>query len=175
MNDYCTQALEYLRLAYDPERALFSYSTSLDRDGHIVNDFRLPESLRYTITTYLGLTEAQRHRGPIEWFGNVADRVQEFLELHEDALTNPADQGLLLVLLAAANPSHPAVQRSLHRIERILAGKRAVRGLNMQDLAWMLWGTATWRGQSTGARARRPTVRARTERLRASRDGPTSP
>ena len=40
MNDYCTQALEYLRLAYDPQRALFSYSTSLDRDGRIVNDFR---------------------------------------------------------------------------------------------------------------------------------------
>lgn len=144
MNDYCTHALEYLRLAYDPQRALFSYSTSLDNHGRIVNDFRLPESLRYTINTYLGLTEAQRHRGPIDWLGNVTDRVHEFLELHEDALSSPADQGLLLVLLATADPSHPAVHRSFDRIERILAGERAIRGLNMQDLAWMLWGTATW-------------------------------
>ena len=144
MNDYCTQALEYLRLAYDPQRALFSYSTRLDNDGRIVNDFRFPESLGYTLTTYLGLTEAQRHRGPIDWLGNVTDRVHDFLELHEDALSSPVDQGLLLVLLAAVDRSHPAVQRSFDRIERILADERGIRRLNMLDLAWMLWGTATW-------------------------------
>jgi hypothetical protein len=144
VNEYCTQAMEYLRLAYDPERALFSYSTSLDNDGRIVNDFRFPESLGYTMTTYLGLTEAQHHGGQIDWLGNVTDRVHEFLKLHEDALSSPVDQGLLLVLLAAVDPSHPAVQRSLYRIEGILAGERAKRRLNMMDLAWMLWGAATW-------------------------------
>jgi hypothetical protein len=147
VNDYCTQALAYLKLAYDPERALFSYSTSLDEHDRIVNDFRLPESLRYTITTYLGLAEAQRCHGPIDWFGDVTDRTDQFLELHENALRNPADQGLLLVLLAAANPAHPAVQRALHRLERILAGERTARRLNMQDLAWMLWGTSAWAGE----------------------------
>ena len=42
------------------------------------------------MTTYLGLTEAQRHRGPIDWLGNVTDRVHEFLELHEDAAAAPS-------------------------------------------------------------------------------------
>ena len=144
MNGYCTQALEYLKLAYDPRQALFSYSTTLDNDGHIVNDFRFPESLGYTMTTYLGLTEAERHGGSIDWLGYVSARVLDFLELLEDTLSSPVVHGLLLVLLAAADPSHPAVQRSLHRIERILADERAIRRLNMLDLAWMLWGTATW-------------------------------
>ena len=33
VNEYCATALDYLRLAYDGERALFSYSTSLDEGG----------------------------------------------------------------------------------------------------------------------------------------------
>lgn len=143
MNDYCTQALEYLKLAYDQERALFSYSTSVDERGNIVNDFRLQASLRYTINTYLGLSETQRHAGPIGWLGDVDDRVREFIALHEQSLSSPADNGLLLVLLAATDPSHPAVGRILNRLQLTLARDDSARALNMQDLGWMLWGASS--------------------------------
>jgi hypothetical protein len=144
VNDNCATALDYLSLAFDREQALFSYSSTLDDRGRLVNDFRRPESFRYTINTYLGLSEAQRHGGGVEWLGPVEDRVHEFLARHELALNSSADHGLLLVLLAATDPSHPAVGRSLSRIEHALSHDDAVRGLNMQDLAWMLWGTSTW-------------------------------
>ena len=48
MNDYCNTALDYLSLAYDRERALFSFSSTLDERGSVVNDFLMPVSLRYT-------------------------------------------------------------------------------------------------------------------------------
>ena len=142
MNDYCATALDYLGLAFDRQQALFSYSSTVDDRGQLVNDFRQPESFRYTINTYLGLFEAQLHGGEIGWLGRVEDRVWEFLARHELALNSSADHGLLLVLLAATDPSHPAVGRSLSKLERLLSRDGDVRGLNMQDLAWMLWGTS---------------------------------
>lgn len=151
MNQYCRQSLDYLRLAYDPDRALFSYSTTLDDDAQIISDFRLPESLRYTINTYLGLSEAERHSGRIPWLGDVADRVDEFVGRHEERLASAADHGLLLVLLARTNPSNPAVGRMFGQIERILADPHTSRGLNMQDLAWMLWGMASWADEARSA------------------------
>ena len=151
MNDYCNKALDYLRLAYDRKRALFSFSSTLDEHGSVVNDFRMPVSLRYTINTYLGLAEAERHASPIDWLGDVADGVNRFLAQHEHALESNADQGLLLVLLAAIDPSHPAAGRCLDRIARALSGDGPSR-LNMQDLAWMLWGTSSWsqNGRASG-------------------------
>jgi hypothetical protein len=143
VNDYCNTALDYLALAYDRDRALFSFSSTLDKRGTVVNDFRMPVSLRYTINTYLGLAEAERHAGSIDWLGDVAEGVGRFLAQHEHALKSSADQGLLLVLLAATDPPHPAAGRCLDRIERVLSGDGATR-LNMQDLAWMLWGTSSW-------------------------------
>ena len=144
VNDYCARAVDYLQLAYDEQQALFSYSTSLDQRGCIVNDFRPQGSLRYTINTYLGLSEAQRHGGVIDWLGPVEDRVHDFLGLHEHSLTSAADHGLLLVLLAGTDPAHPAADRSLERLEQVLANHTSARILNMQDLAWMLWGVASW-------------------------------
>ncbi|MFZ0040380.1 MAG: hypothetical protein WAK93_03675 [Solirubrobacteraceae bacterium] len=143
MNNYCSTALDYLKLAYDGERALFSFSSTLDDRGVVVNDFRRPASLRYSINTYLGLSEAERHAGAIDWLGDVSDGVSRFVAQHEPALESSADHGLLLVLLAATDPSHPAAARCLDRIARALSGEGAGR-LNMQDLAWMLWGTSCW-------------------------------
>jgi hypothetical protein len=143
VNDYCNTALDYLSLAYDRKRALFSFSSTLAERGSFVNDFRMPQSLRYTINTYLGLAEAERQAGAIDWLGDVADGVSRFLAQHEHALQSSADQGLLLVLLAATDPSHPAADRCLDRIARIVSDDPPNR-LNMQDLAWMLWGTSSW-------------------------------
>jgi hypothetical protein len=143
VNDYCNTALDYLSLAYDREHALFSFSSTLDERGSVVNDFLMPVSLRYTINTYLGLAEAERYGGAIDWLGDVADAVTRFLDQHEQVLESSADQGLLLVLLAGTDPSHPAAGRALDRIARAISDDRATR-MNMQDLAWMLWGTSSW-------------------------------
>jgi hypothetical protein len=142
MTDYCSLALDYLSLAFDPQQALFSYSSRLDPRGRLTNDFRRPESLRYTINTYLGLAEAQRHGTTASWLGPVEDRVNAFLALHENDIANPGDHGLLLVLLAALDPAHPAVNRSIRKIAAAVGGTQRLT-LNLQDLAWMLWGAAS--------------------------------
>jgi hypothetical protein len=67
--------------------------------------------------------------------------VHQFLARHESELANYGDLGLLLVLLAGTDPAHPAAGRALERIERRLDGDAT---LNLQDLAWMLWGSASW-------------------------------
>jgi hypothetical protein len=142
VNGYCARALEFLSHAYDPRRALFSYSSTMGPDGEVVNDFAMPASLRYTINTYLGLAEAQRHGGAIDWLGDVDARVGDFLALHEPDLANCGDQGLLLTLLASLDRPASATTSALARIERAVEGPHAA--LNMQELAWMLWGTTAW-------------------------------
>lgn len=149
-SDYCGQALEYLSYAYDARRAMFSFSTSEGRQGEMINDFAMPHSLRYTINTLLGLSEVERHRGEIGWLGDVGDRVAEFLAKHEHSIQNSGDHGLLLVLLAAANRSHPAVDRSLCRLLRVAARPNVARRLNMQELGWMLWGATAWKERRDG-------------------------
>ncbi|MGO9761017.1 MAG: hypothetical protein ACLP1Q_07140 [Solirubrobacteraceae bacterium] len=156
VSGYCADALEYLSHAYNQRLALFSWRSRLDADGKVVHDFDAPWSLRYTINTYLGLCEAERHGGPIEWLGPVAARVGEFLSAHETQIANVGDHGLLLVALAATDRSHPAVERSLARLERAVAHNDAAARLNMQELAWMLWGATSWSADARGqALARR--------------------
>ena len=145
VDDYCSRALEYLSYAYDSRRALFSFSTSEGKRGEIINDSAMPSSLRYTINTFLGLSEAERHGGQIGWLGDVGDRVGDFLSQHENSIESPGDHGLLLALLAATDRSHPAVARSFRQLERVAARSDAAGRLNMQDLAWMLWGATAWK------------------------------
>jgi plasmid stabilization system protein ParE len=148
VNDYCEGAREFLAHAYDPKRALFSYSTRMAGDGGLVNDFAHPQTIRYTINTYLGLAVAERHAGPTPWLGEVRDRVRDFVRWHGLDLEERADDGLLLVLLAAVDPGHPAVRRSLGRIAAAVERSDAARRFNLQDLAWMLWGATATEGDA---------------------------
>jgi hypothetical protein len=153
VNEYCEGALEYLERAWDPERALFSFSTVL-RDGAIVNDFEHPQCVRYTINTLLGLAEAERHGGDVGWLGGVAHWTRTFADRHFGRLEH-SDHGLLLVLLAAVDPRSATVRASLEHIERTLARKDVARRVNMQDLAWMLWGLCATRDPAADAPAHR--------------------
>ncbi len=144
MNDYCDAALDYLSHAHDARRALFSWSSRVDRHGEVTHDFAAPWSLRYTINSYLGLLEAERNGGPIVWLGPVGSAVERFLSACEPEIRNCGDHGLLLVLLAATDPSHPAAERSRRRLEHALASDEAAGRLDMQQLAWMLWGASAW-------------------------------
>lgn len=151
MSTYCDDALAYLRHAYDSERAIFSRMSTVGADGKIINDWSMRDSLRYTINAYLGLVEAERHLGPVDWIGNVADRVRQFISLHDELIVSVADRGLLLVLLAQVDLDHPAVARSLDAIETAIDERDAIKHLNMQDLAWMLWGATALDGDPRAA------------------------
>lgn len=147
MDYYCDEALAYLSHAFDPDRALFSWTSSTNASGEPVHDFAMEHSLRYTINTYLGLSEAELHGGEIEWLGPVRTRVSDFLAACGSQIDNCGDHGLLLVLLAATDPSHAAAEHSLTRIEEAIAPDDAAVHLNAQELCWMLWGTTAFAGE----------------------------
>jgi hypothetical protein len=156
VKEYCDGALEFLEHAYDPDRALFSYSTRVDAEGAPSNDFAHPQTMRYTINTLLGLVAARAQGITAAWLGDVDRAALEFVEQHYDALESEADLGLLLVLLARVEPEHPAVARAIGTVEQAIGRGDAARRFDMQDLAWMLWGAvATERDMRSEALAHR--------------------
>lgn len=132
----CERAVSFLEAVYSPELALFPYSTSVC-EGRYVNDFRRDESIRYTINTLLGLQEAARTAGRPEATA-VAAAEDAFLERRYGDIRSFADLGLLLVLLRDRLDDPRAVD-ALRRVDEVVSGP-AVRALEMQSLAWMLWG-----------------------------------
>jgi hypothetical protein len=132
----CDRAVSFLEAVYSPDLALFPYSTNVC-EGRYVNDFRREESIRYTINTLLGLQEAARTAGRPEATA-VAAAEDAFLERRYGDIRSFADLGLLLVLLRDRLDDPRAVD-ALRRVDEVVSGP-AVRALDMQSLAWMLWG-----------------------------------
>lgn len=127
----------FLAAVYDPETALFPYSTRFDGPA-FVNDFRHPATQRYTINTLLGLRAAAAAGRPLPApIADVDACVERYVALHADSLRNPADLGLLLVLLEGMDALAPARSSALERVAAALPGAGR---LTAQDLAWMLWG-----------------------------------
>ena len=78
--------------------AVFPYSSR--SDGQLfVNDYRQPESLRYTVNTLLGLARAAK--AGIGDYSEAEVRVvtESFIRLHGAHLGSDADRGLLLLLI----------------------------------------------------------------------------
>jgi hypothetical protein len=128
----CRGALEFLEHAYDDERALFSYSARF-ADGRFENDFDHRLAPRYTVNTLLGLRRVAPFAGDHPLCSETL--VDRFLELQAPALSNAADLGLLLALLVEGPWEDDAV-RVLGRVAE--AARRSA--LDVQDVAWMLWG-----------------------------------
>src|SRR4051794_7369171 len=126
----CAGSIEFLEAVHDHEEALYPFSTRLV-DGKLVNDFEHPQTLRYTITSLVGLAQAL----PAE---RVEPIVERFVARHLDRLDTPADLGLLSLL-------HPAPRE---RLRHAAAWTRSAR-LNMQDLGWMLWGASATGDEET--------------------------
>ena len=146
LSPLCLGALEFLEHAYDEKRALFSYSARLV-DGRFVNDFEHPLALRYTVNTLLGLRRAAPFAGSHELC--AAEHVERFLERQAGRLTSPADRGLLLALLAEG-PWEDEARRVLSGVAEVCGRP----GLNVQDVAWLLWGaSAATRAGLPGAEA----------------------
>ena len=89
-----------LRCMYDPDRALFPFSSRRGRG--VEHTFDNPQTIRYTINTLLGIRRPAppRATGWSPLLQGSGWMVDPFLELHLDQISNPADLGLLLLLLA---------------------------------------------------------------------------
>lgn len=127
---------DLLHAMYDGRSGLFSYSTRVV-GGSYVNDFQHPLKLRYTINTLLGIQQALQFY-PLDW--NLDQLIAQFLQVNRAAITNPADCGLMLALLARTN--HPCQPEFHSQIQNILKGKNA-GSLSAQELGWMLFGCTT--------------------------------
>ena len=119
----CTGALDFLPRSFDDTRGLCSFKAELI-GGELVQDWSHWVAPRYTITSLLGLHAAG--------YGGADRMTERFLEQNE--ITNPADKGLLTVLHCERGSLEHAAELvpQLHG----LADAR----LEMQDLAWLLWG-----------------------------------
>ncbi|MDX6473219.1 MAG: hypothetical protein QOK22_2035 [Gaiellaceae bacterium] len=142
----CAGALDFLPRSFDPGRGLCSFKAELAAGGELVQDWSHWVAPRYTITSLLGL-----HAAGYDGAARMSDR---FLQLN--TITNPADKGLLTVLHCERD--------DLERAAVLVPQLHALAGaqLEMQDLAWLLWGAcAAARAGIDGAEAAASALLAR--------------
>jgi hypothetical protein len=132
----CRDSVAFLAESWSEELGLFPFSTAVV-DGAYVHDYRQATAIRYTINTLLGLDEWARATGELAP-GEVRAWTERFLGRQYDSIRSHADLGLLLVLLREELDRAEA-RDALGRIERLVASGEA-RTLDMQSIAWMLWG-----------------------------------
>ena len=104
-----------------------------------MHDFDHPSVIRYTINSLLGLQAAARHDPSQLDPAEVSALTTTFLEHHLERIDNPADLGLLLVLLSEGEPATRQANELLARVDAAARSTAASR-LTMQEASWMLWG-----------------------------------
>ena len=145
------RAQTFLVDAVRPDDALFPYSTIV-RSGEYVHDFGHPSVVRYTINSLLGLQASARNDPDELDPAQVSALTTTFLAHHFERISNPADLGLLLVLLSEGEPTVHRASELLSRVDAAAHSTAAGR-LTMQEASWMLWGAcaAAQAGLETGA------------------------
>jgi hypothetical protein len=132
-------SVENLLATWDDRLALFPYSSRL-RGGELVNDYANPIAVRYTINSLLGLLRNARCAAPAVSEADVRALIEAYFARPDggDDLP-PADHGLTTLLRVELDADDPAIAASLRTM-----GERLARPaqLNMQDVAWILWGAA---------------------------------
>ena len=108
------------------EDALFPYITRV-RDREYVHDFDHPSVIRYTINSLLGLQAAARHEPRQLDPAEVSALTTTFLEHHLERIDNPADFGLLLVLLSEGEPATRHANDLLARVDAAARSAAASR------------------------------------------------
>ena len=129
-----------LRCMYDPDRALFAFSSRLGDRG-VEHTFDHPQTIRYTINTLLGIQRAAKSDGEDPLLQGSGWMVDRFLELHLEQTSNPADLGLLLLLLAEGGRDEQLLSQVVDRISATLES-RSAGAFTIQELGWMLWGSS---------------------------------
>jgi hypothetical protein len=129
-----------LRSMYDPDTALFPFSSRLGDRG-VEHTFDHPHTIRYTINTLLGIQRAAASDGDDPLLRGSGPMVDRFLALHLDQTSNPADLGLLLLLLAEGGHDEELLGDLVDRISTTFANRPA-GAFTLQELGWMLWGSS---------------------------------
>src|SRR6266851_6992540 len=125
---------ELLKAMFDEQRCLFAYSTRM-KGGKYINDFSHPAVYRYTINSFAGIQQAKFLDG-IDW--DINKNIDKFLAQNWLRVDNPADDGLLLYVLAVAD--HPDKRSQLNRVQELVNGEKALFKLNLQEICWVLAG-----------------------------------
>jgi hypothetical protein len=134
--------VENLRAVYDERRAIFPYSTRLV-NGSFVNDYEHPQAIRYTINTLLGLSEAARAGNLNITQDEAREMTEAFLERQRARVDTYADRGLLTLLVTEyGDPRSSTVIETLDSLRDLFASVGR-RHLNLQDLAWTIWGACS--------------------------------
>lgn len=139
MKSLCDGALSFLEAVYSEPTALYPFTTRLV-DGEYRPVFDHPRTVRSTVNCFLGLVKAARHTPDDPRLGCVPERVRRFLSLHERAVADPGDIGLLAVLLAESGVDSSALERTFGAIATLAGSDSRIRSVNVQDLMWLLWG-----------------------------------
>jgi hypothetical protein len=134
-----TGSVENLVATWDQQRALFPYSSRL-RGSELVNDYAHPIAVRYTINSLLGLLRNARSRAPELSEADVRGMADAYFQRPPDRETLAADHGLTTVLLAELDADPGVLGARATTLAHLLSQRRSE--LNMQDLAWILWGGA---------------------------------
>ena len=132
-------SIEFLGNAYDEERALFSYSSSL-ASGDFVNDFNHPAVTRYTINSLLGLQEAAAAGESGAAVDAYPDMLEAFLKKNMSTVDDWADKGLFLLLLTREESRSTEASQLVSEIGGFV--ERDDTEVDLQSMAWMLWGTS---------------------------------
>jgi hypothetical protein len=134
--------VENLRATYLAEEGLFPYSSRVD-GARFVNDYRRPESLRYTVNTLLGLSRAARAGIADLTIDEVDEMTDTFVRLRGAEIENHADLGLLTLLLAEGTGADrdETAGAVLERLRAPLE-RADPSAFELQDLGWIIWGAA---------------------------------
>jgi hypothetical protein len=130
-------SVENLLATWHPEFGRFPFS-SRRAGSTLVHNYAHPVSPRYTINSLLGLAAAARNGKLGVGEAQVQTMFARFLATTTDPVLMAADHGLLTVLEAELGASRSALGERVRVIAGLLAQPQT---LNMQDLAWLLWGS----------------------------------
>jgi hypothetical protein len=136
-------SVQNLRATWSSTFALFPFSSRLE-GSTIVNDYGQPLAVRYTINSLLGLTEAARSPAVDFDEQELSALAAAFRARMEERPALPADRGLSTVLGCALDFDRATLRAQVRALGDVLAHSGPAT-LNMQDVAWILWGAAAAR------------------------------
>ena len=148
MNQLIEKASRFLLNMFDEKQGLFSYSTRLEGKNY-VNDFSHHSVIHYTINSLAGIQRADKYYPHLFDFYEI---LESFLAHQATNITNVADNGLLLSVLAEAE--HDNVKVQLTKVQKIIENKKVLLGCSLQDLCWILTGLTTYAKKSGSQLAR---------------------
>ena len=132
--------VQNLLATWDQERALFPFASRLE-NRRISNTYDDPIAVRYTINSILGLARAAKAGVAGVSEEQVAQIAADFETTAAARVRLPADHGLMTLLRAEAGASRDVLDHAVEALDRLLRDTPA-SSLNIQDLAWILWGAA---------------------------------